>query len=383
MNTSENNNSFSNRERFLRTLRFQPVDHPPLMMDNIWASTLRRWIREGYPDGVSLGDYFGIQPLQFLNAGMNTGFYPLDAETVLEETDQQVVKRDAWGRVVRNLKQTMSMPEYLKYPVKTARDLQRIIEERFDPKSIPERRLKMPTQPALSSRIITFVDGGCYYDTLRGLAGVEVASMLFFDEPDLVHQLFDRIEEICLANLKNACSEGPVDYLGFGEDIAFKTSTLISPKMFREFILPRYKSMVDAARRKGIVTTWYDSDGNLDPLLNELFEAGINGFGPMEVAAGMDPVTLRKKYGRKIRMMGGIDKRQVARGKAWIDREIVSKVSVILDGGYIPYIDHSVSDDISLANYTYYIEKMKQLYGISDHPGDGFTCKFSDGEMQA
>ena len=37
---------------------------------------------------------------------------------------------------------------------------------------------------------------------------------------------------------------------------------------------------------------------------------------------------------------------------------------LIEEGGYIPYIDHSVSSDISLENFRYYIEQLKSIYGV-------------------
>ena len=83
----------------------------------------------------------------------------------------------------------------------------------------------------------------------------------------------------------------------------------------------------------------------------------------MEVAAGMDPVKMRAKYGKKLRMLGGIDKREIARGPAAIDAQLEHIAPVVAEGGYIPFIDHSVPADISLANYKYFIKALKQLCG--------------------
>ena len=62
-------------------------------------------------------------------------------------------------------------------------------------------------------------------------------------------------------------------------------------------------------------------------------------------------------------MVGGIDKRTLAKGKEAIKEEVMRKIKVIEEGGYIPRIDHSVSSDISLKNYSYYIKLMKEIYG--------------------
>lgn len=176
--------------------------------------------------------------------------------------------------------------------------------------------------------------------------------------------MFDRIHYIAMEGLKRVLPGVKVDYLGFGEDIAFKTSTLISPNMFRDYLLPRYRTATDFARANGLRITWYDSDGDLKPFMELYFESGIDGFGPCEAAAGMDPVLLRRLYGKSIKMLGGIDKREIAKGRENIEREVLNKLDVIKEGGYIPGIDHSVSSDISLENYTFYVKTLKGIYGI-------------------
>ena len=64
-------------------------------------------------------------------------------------------------------------------------------------------------------------------------------------------------------------------------------------------------------------------------------------------------------------MVGGIDKREVAKGKEAIKQEVMKKVpKLIEEGGYIPKIDHSVCSDISLENYSYFTNLLKEVYGM-------------------
>ena len=62
-----------------------------------------------------------------------------------------------------------------------------------------------------------------------------------------------------------------------------------------------------------------DTDGDFESLIPLFLEAGIDGFAPMEVAAGMDPVAMREKYGKSFCMFGGVDKREIAKGRRAID----------------------------------------------------------------
>ncbi|MBU0714014.1 MAG: hypothetical protein KJ964_01490 [Verrucomicrobia bacterium] len=81
---------------------------------------------------------------------------------------------------------------------------------------------------------------------------------------------------------------------------------------------------------------------------------------PCEVAAGMDPVALRRTFGKSLRLFGGFDKRLVAQGKAAIDAEFRRLQPVIKEGGYLPAIDHSVSADISWDNYRHFVDAVRK-----------------------
>jgi uroporphyrinogen decarboxylase len=147
--------------------------------------------------------------------------------------------------------------------------------------------------------------------------------------------------------------------------MAYKTASLISPAMFREFMLPRYKRLAQFAQSFGVDVAFVDTDGYVDELIPLFLEAGIRGMYPMEVNSGMDVAQLRRKYGRDLLMTGGIDKRALAAGPEAIEAELARCIPVALDGGYIPMVDHSLPPDISYANFQYYWRRKKELLGIA------------------
>ena len=64
----------------------------------------------------------------------------------------------------------------------------------------------------------------------------------------------------------------------------------------------------------------------------------------------------------KLGILGGIDKRALAKGKEAIDEELEKKVPFMLKSdGYIPTIDHLVSPDISFDDFKYYREKLREI----------------------
>ena len=356
------------RERFLKTLRFKKVDRPPFWLEGPWPETLERWYREGLPRDANLPNFFGMPNLELEYIGINLYVNPPFERKVIEEDDEVEVYFDEFGRKARRFKKTETMPEWLEFPVKTPHDLEMILEERLKPtldgrfpRDWAERLERYRKKDRLE---VVLCDGGCYYWFVRSLAGVEVASYLFYDSPNLLHRVFSRIADLCILAMEEVFPKVHIDYVGFGEDIAFKTGPLISPAMFKEFIAPSYKRTVEFAKAHGVDIFWVDSDGDLRQLMPLFLECGVNTFSPMEVAASMDVTLCRRTFGKAARFIGGIDKREVARGKDAIDRELERKVPALLrEGGYIPRLDHqTVSADTSLENYRYYLKRLGEIY---------------------
>lgn len=75
----------------------------------------------------------------------------------------------------------------------------------------------------------------------------------------------------------------------------------------------------------------------------------------------MDPVALRARFGRDLRLAGGIAKEALIAGPSAIDREIERLMPVIRDGGFIPAVDDCPPPEVSLETFAYYIEAMRAI----------------------
>lgn len=361
----------NNRERFHAIMNYQPVDRSPAHLVGAWTDTLARWHNEGLPQDVTDYDaYLGLSQmkLRVINVAGLIDPVPGYEIKVLEENAEEVISTDSYGRKVKNFKHSTSMPEWIDFAVKDEDDLKRFLDEHFTLDNLadrfPAQYDKTLARIEASPEAVIMMNGGGFYWTLRSIAGVENASYLLYDAPELVEELFARLSTINLENLRRVRERGlRIDVIGYGEDLAYKTGTLLSRDMFRSMILPLYQKFLDEARKIGATLTWYDSDGDLRPFMEDYFEIGIEGFAPCEVAANMEPVALRKQYGKRIKMLGGFDKRIVATGKAAILAEFDRLRPVIQEGGYFPAIDHSVSADISWDNYRHFTDALKKELG--------------------
>lgn len=373
------------RERFLAIAHFEKPDKVPVT-GGARRATLERWWKEGLPRDVSVADYFGLDTggeglTTFIGEGfsgdtvspnrVNIGPVPPFEEKVLEQSERHRVWIDGLGIKQKGFKADwedgwmgFATRTFLEFPVKTREDFLKM-KERYDPYTpsrYPKQWEELKRRWRKRDYPLVFSLRGPFWWT-RDMMGLEAMLLNFFLNPDLIHDIMRLCADFHVKMLHKALDEinPPPDHAGFSEDMAYKWGPMISPKMVREFMLSPYKKMTRFLRSHGVDIISVDSDGNPSSLIPVYLEAGINGITPCEIAAGMDPVALRKQYPHLI-MWGGIDKRVLARDKKAIEREVISKVPYLIKtGGYFPGVDHAVPADVPLENYGHFINILKKV----------------------
>jgi uroporphyrinogen decarboxylase len=194
--------------------------------------------------------------------------------------------------------------------------------------------------------------------------GTENISYLFYDDPALVEEMIEFNTDFLIQLVAHALPDVEFDYFNFFEDCAGKGGPLYGPELFNRFFRKPYQRIIDTLRKGGVKFIWLDCDGDPTPLIPLWMEVGINCIWPLEQASGMDPLKLRKKFGRELILAGGIDKMEIAKGKQAIEKELQAKIPPLLEqGGYIPFLDHSIPPDISYQDFVYYMELKLKLMG--------------------
>ncbi len=362
----------TDRERFLATARFQPVDRAYLLAPWAWAGAIDRWRREGLPADADLAAYFGTDAEQGVPLAMQGPYgphlHPPLERAILSETEDTLIARDEEGNVVKLFKDDplRSMPEWIAYPMAGREDWERVIKPRLDAR-IPGRRpegeawRRYVEQAGRRSSALGLWCGS-FYGWPRSFMGVERISTAFYDDPALIHEMCEHIADFTVEIITPVLEQVRIDFAFIWEDMAGKGGPLCSPATYRRFMLPPLRRVTDVLRRHGVDIIIVDSDGNNDVLIPLWLEAGVTGLRPFEIAAGCDPVAARKRYGRDLVIQGGIDKRALARGREDIEREVLSKAPwLCLQGGYFPQVDHLVPPDVSLDNYRHYARLMRQV----------------------
>jgi uroporphyrinogen decarboxylase len=92
-----------------------------------------------------------------------------------------------------------------------------------------------------------------------------------------------------------------------------------------------------------------------------LLEAGVDTIWPLERASDVSPQEYRRKFGRDLRLMGGVDKRVLSRDAATIRHHLREFIPLIEEGGFIPTVDHTVPPDVSWDNFRHYMDAKTAL----------------------
>jgi hypothetical protein len=126
------------------------------------------------------------------------------------------------------------------------------------------------------------------------------------DEPRLVERYMAATTEGMMTILRAQLELGVDGILG-AEDWCFGRGPLVSPEMFRRFMAPHLRRIVEECHAHGVPYLKH-LDGNTRVLLDILVdEVGIDGLHSIEPPAGMDIAWVKKTYGDRITLLGNID----------------------------------------------------------------------------
>jgi len=370
------------RERFLETLCFGQPDRIPFMPGSGRKSTLERWYTEGLPSNVT-----DISLFAYHEAGgkehPDTGDEPFEInERMIPQFEEKIIEQKANSRIVQDWKGNICeigneftvehlrnaidfvTRRWIKCPVENRLDWEKM-KKRYDagdpsryPQDTPENReeWKRRTHP-----LGIHVSGPFWQ--LREWVGFENLCMMFIEDPILVKDMVLFWEDYIVRLLLKVFSLTTLDYFYISEDMAYKSFSMISPSMCREFLLPTWKRWGEIVHQNNVPLYICDSDGFIGELIPIWIEGGINVCDPIEVAAGNDIVEFRNKFGNNIAYMGGVDKRAITKGGNVIEDELKRIEPVIRSGGYIPGCDHGVPSDVSWPDFVHYVKILAKMTG--------------------
>ncbi len=342
----------------------------PLIQREFGFYCLDEWKeRDGLDPAADTSALFGYEPFAKHSLGQlgwcEAAFKPVFETKVLEDRGEHELVQDYAGRHVLFFKGRRSgfMPEYVDHPVKDQRSWEENVKWRLAPTNderfadLPERMAKAQADAARGYMVTQNLIGGYMY--LRSLIGPGDLLYFFYDQPDLIHDCMRAWYELADAVIARHQQYVTLDELFLAEDICYNHGPLISPDMMREFLFPYYQQLIANLRTRQIDQNRHlyiqvDTDGLANPVIPVYKEIGMDAMSPFEVASGCDVVAIGRQY-PDLFMLGGIDKRILAQGKAAIDKHLDYILPAMhARGGYIPTCDHGVPAEVRLDDYLHY-----------------------------
>ncbi len=374
----------THRERLIACLKGEKADRPPDYEFGAWKQTFERWRKEGLPPLPEKADKFEVLDRFFRTDGADTGsgipvevgLFPRFDPTILHEQGDHLIFRDDEGVICEMLRPELgaSIPKYLKYPIESRADWQRMRDERLDPEKpgrLPDNIDDLCKESFYADYpVIVFV--GSLYGWIRNWMGVERLSVTIYDDPEWIGEMMEHLTVLTLKVLEKIAGRCKIDVAHWWEDMCFNKGPLMSPKHVAQFMLPRYKRVTEFLRKECECNfNSLDCDGNIHSLVKLWLDNGISVMLPLEVPH-TDAYRIRKEFGKEVLLRGYFDKRALIEGEEAIDREFERILPLINEGGFIPHTDHCVPPDVSLENFCYYRKRKCEILGKT------FEVEFSE-----
>ncbi len=139
------------------------------------------------------------------------------------------------------------------------------------------------------------------------LVGFQQLAYMQVDDPELFADVYRKIGDLML-NLWTTFLDRYADAFAicrFGDDLGFRSNTLVSHTTIRTHIIPQYRRVISRILASGKPFLWH-SCGNIFAVMDDVIALGINAKHSNEDAIAPFDVWI-ERYGDRIGLLGGID----------------------------------------------------------------------------
>lgn len=355
------------KQRILNAMERKPLDRIPVF-ESFWLDTINSWQNQNIlaKDELPMEhfdfDLFVKSPLN-MTADINAN------EKIVEENETQKLVRTGNGALLRYWKNKCGTPEHIDFEVKNRSGWESQIRPLLKDKSLYEKRIdadglyyKLQKKARQKDKFLC-CGGLGVFECIHPVCGHEFLLMGMALDPEWIKDMCD-VYSLLIIDLCEIlfAKYGRPDGIWFYEDMGFKQKPFMSPKMYKAIIWPYHKRLIDWAHSYNMKVIMH-SCGYIEPLIPALIEAGLDCLQAMEVKAGMDVIKLKKEYGQKLTLFGGLDIRVLeTNNKDAIGEYLKSMIPDLKKNyGYILHTDHSIPDTVDYDTYRYFMLKGIEL----------------------
>jgi len=362
----------TDRERFVAQMHHQAVDRCFNREFGYWADNYRQWpifVDNGIGDEAQANAFFSFDAMPAV--GGRVWMHPGFAYRGLERRGAVMVIQNSDGLTAEvPVDGHGTIPHFTGSSIAGPDDWRRVKEEHFQidhPDRIIDFAALRQRHPDERDYPLG-VNCGSMIGKVRDMLTIEGLSYAVADHPEMVE---DMVETCC--QLVERALDQLLPYFDFAfacgwEDISCNSGPLVSLAFFNDVVVPRYQRLGEKLRAHGVDIWFTDSDGDVRPLIPGFLSAGLNTMFPWEVNGSGHPGDALERWGPELRIMGGVDKMQLRRGREATRSYLESLVPYVEGGGFIPFCDHRCPPDVDQEVYLYYLDLKEDLFGM---PADG------------
>lgn len=322
----------NSRTRLLETMRFGHPDRVPYFEEGIRKDVLKAWRKQGLAAHANLAQMFASDEREEIDLDVNPHPWPARWPSTPSDLQAYAFSLDPTDRT-----------------------------------RLPQGWNKqVPAWQSRTHALMLQVHIG-FFETMGvdGWQRFHELILLMHNDPGFVREVMRINGEFVAALTERALQEVQIDAAIFSEPIGDNHGPLISPKMYADFVLSSYRPILEVLRRHSVDIIILRTYANARLLIPVLLEQGIDCLWACEVnTEAMDYRSLRREFGKRLRLIGGIDLDVLRQGREAIRRELEEKVPPLLEqGGYIPIADGRVRPNIPFENYVYYRQLLEKITG--------------------
>ncbi len=204
------------------------------------------------------------------------------------------------------------------------------------------------------------------HQRVRGMENAMLDPFMFVENSD---QLIGKLTDLKIEFWDAALNElgDVVDIVGEGDDYGTQQSQLIAPEQFREHYLPHFKRILGFIKgKRPDVKVLFHSCGNVRPIIPDFIEMGVDILNPVHVrATGMEPVQLKKDFGKDIVFWGGgVDTQHVLPNGTTqqVKDDVKRNIEALAPGGgYVFSSVHNIQAEVPPQNFVAMNEAFKEF----------------------
>jgi len=360
--------------RVLAAIEHREPDRVPIG-EAFWTNFLRRCKAElGVGEGFDPYRYWDLDTI-VLNPNMDPHLTGIE---VVEDTPDRKVVRTGFGATIER-RSTFPIPHFAEFETKTFAQMEALqFDDPRDPRRYSEAlddqlnsvgdELNLGL-PAFIERVNAYAADFCVlggvcepHEMVWRIMGTDNVLVKMAEDPSRFARIIERLGDFLVGIVEGqvAAAAGKLSGMYIWGDIAYDKGMFFSPQYWRDVYKPQLTRICTAIHAAGLKTIYHGCENCL-PVFEDMIEAGVDCYNPLEAKAGLDVVDLKRRFGNRLAFNGNLDVTVLATNdRDKVRREVLTKLNAAKGGGFIVQSDHSMPSNVDPATYDYVVQLVRE-----------------------